>query len=145
MYDAMDIAEYVLDYCENIVKKPITNLQLQKFLYYIQGEFLKNTKKPIFDNAIEAWQYGPVIPEVYFWFNKFMSSPITGIKTSKELCLTDKEKEIIKNVISKNINLNPWELVEKTHNETPWMQNYVENLNLEIGIEDLKSFFCEDK
>lgn len=145
MYDAMDIAEYVLDYCENELKKPITNLQLQKFLYYIQGAFIRDTNKTIFDNAIEAWQYGPVVPEVYFWFSKFMSSPITGIKTSDNLNLTDKEKEIIKKVISENIDLGPWELVDKTHKESPWLKNYVENLNLKIGIEDLKNFFCEDK
>ncbi|EIF5083658.1 DUF4065 domain-containing protein [Clostridium perfringens] len=141
MYDAMDIAEYVLDYCENIKEKPITNLQLQKILYYIQGKFIKKTKKPIFDNSIEAWQYGPVVPEVYYWFNKFVSEPITGVEKSKNVKFSNEEIKLIEEVISENIDLDPWQLVKKTHDELPWKKNYVSNLNLEISYDDLKNFF----
>jgi uncharacterized phage-associated protein len=42
---------------------PISNLQLQKILYYIQKTFLENGMVA-FDDEIEAWKFGPVVPAV---------------------------------------------------------------------------------
>ena len=63
MYSALNVAKYIIDKCtrENY---PISNLQLQKILYYIQREFLQRGPKA-FPEEIEAWQFGPVVPEVY--------------------------------------------------------------------------------
>ena len=142
MYDAMDIAEYVLDYCENTLKETITILQLQKLLYYIQGGFISKTGSIIFDNKIEAWQYGPVIPDVYYWFNKFISEPIINVKSSVKL---DKnEEKIIKEIVSDKIKIDAWKLVSQVHEELPWKRNYSPNSKFEITVEDLKEFFKKE-
>ena len=43
----------------------MTNLRLQKLLYFAQGWYLARYGKPLFSDEIEAWTYGPVVPEVY--------------------------------------------------------------------------------
>ena len=63
-YSAFDLARYVLKKCID-EDHPISNLQLQKILYYIQECFLKEKDRKAFSEPIEAWQFGPVIPKVY--------------------------------------------------------------------------------
>ena len=63
MYDVQDVAEYVITYSE-VKDYGISNLKLQKILYLIQAYSLIHTKKPCFSEDIEAWDFGPVVPEV---------------------------------------------------------------------------------
>lgn len=63
MYSALNIAKYIIDKCTR-ERYPVSNLQLQKILYYIQREFLQLGTKA-FSEEIEAWQFGPVVPAVY--------------------------------------------------------------------------------
>ena len=67
MLNAMDAAKYVINLCaaEN---EPISNLQLQTILYYIQAAFYKHFGRPCFDDNFEAWMFGPVLPEVYYQY-----------------------------------------------------------------------------
>ena len=44
----------------------VTNLKLQKTLYYVQGYYLARFGKPLFADEIVNWAYGPVVPEAYF-------------------------------------------------------------------------------
>ena len=69
VYKAIDIANYIINKC-TIDLKPVSNLQLQKILYYVQRESLWRGK-PAFNDIIEAWQFGPVVPEVYYTYCGF--------------------------------------------------------------------------
>lgn len=140
-YDALDVAEYILCYCENILNNPITNLQLQKILYYVQGKYIAKYKEPLFDNDMEAWSYGPVIPDVYYEYKNFVSNPITGIYSQIENLFEDDETELIKNIVNETYNMNVWELVNRTHRESPWKDNYVSGFKKQIPMDDLIEFF----
>ena len=140
-YDAIDIAEYVLWYCENELKKAITNLQLQKILYYIQGEYLAIYNEPLFDNDMEAWDYGPVIPDVYYEYKHFVSDPIMGIHPHDINLFECDDANIIKKVVKEKIQLNVWKLAKDTHNESPWIKNFKQGLKNEIPISDLEEYF----
>lgn len=67
MGDVLTLAKYIVTKCVRDCC-PISNLQLQKILYFIQVDALKTTGEPAFLNNIEAWQFGPVVPEVYYYF-----------------------------------------------------------------------------
>lgn len=56
-YEAVHIAKYIINKC-TIDQHPISNLQLQKILYCIQRDFLKNDMLA-FDDDFEAWPFGP--------------------------------------------------------------------------------------
>ena len=55
----------------------ITNLKLQKLLYYAQAWNLVFTGEPLFEADIEAWVHGPVVPSIFRRFKIFRWSPIT--------------------------------------------------------------------
>ncbi|KMT21612.1 Panacea domain-containing protein [Clostridium cylindrosporum] len=138
MYSAIDVAKYTLEYCEKELNKPITNLQLQKLLYYMQGNSILANDKILFINDIQAWKYGPVVPDVYYWFNGYSSNCIKGIEKRDDMHFEECDLEVIRNVINKKIDIDPWKLVDDTHNELPWKENYIENMNCEIPITSLR-------
>lgn len=142
MHDAMEVAEYVLSYCENEIKHPITNLQLQKFLYYIQGTNLLLTGKPMFDNDIIAWQYGPVVPDVYYYYSNYNSKEISNVSTDGKN-FTKYEKKIIKSVVNKLIGVYIWDIVKETHKQKPWIDN--ERIRNKISTSEIKSWFEENR
>ena len=55
---------------------PITHLQLQKLVYISYGFYIARTNNKLFNERIEAWPYGPVVPELYHEFKRFESFPI---------------------------------------------------------------------
>lgn len=109
-YNAMDIAKYIIHKCTTD-QHPISNLQLQKILYYIQKTFLENGMIA-FHNEIEAWQFGPVVPEVYYQFCGFGA---TSIRMLYNISIQPEYMSIINPIIENKRCLDPWEMVEDTH------------------------------
>lgn len=114
MYSAIDLSKYIVSKCIDD-DYPITNLQLQKFLYYIQKAFL-NRGSQAFSDDIEAWQFGPVVPEVYYRYCGFGAMPIS-FANDTEIKLCDIDKEEIDGIVEAKRELFPWDLVEETHKE----------------------------
>lgn len=116
-YSALDIAKYVITFCFG-EGNPISNLQLQKILYYIQGYSFALRDEEAFEEEILAWQYGPVIKGVYDFFSVYAAMPIENIF---EIEIKEKMFEKMIQVITLDKMYRPvWKLVEQTHNEAPW-------------------------
>ncbi|UTH16172.1 Panacea domain-containing protein [Macrococcus epidermidis] len=105
---------------------PITNLQLQKIMYFTLGYMIKENisvdfAKQLFDSTkMEAWLYGPVVPEIYNDYKEFKSSPISDEgQISQHL----NDYSEINDVITHMINLNPFDLVEISHKHKFWDEN----------------------
>ena len=64
----------MLSFEENI---KITPMKLQKLLYFLYKGYLKETGFSLFTEKFEKWQYGPVLPSIYYEFNSFGASFIT--------------------------------------------------------------------
>ena len=112
----------------------ITPLKLQKLLYYIQGLTLRIFGKPAFISKISAWQYGPVIPEIY---NQYKGrNPIPTPKVNYEVC--DGLKKIIELVVSSYGQIEAGSLIDLTHDEDPWVAS--KNIGT-ISIESIKDYF----
>lgn len=77
-YDPRAVANLLLDLAskEEEGPLPISNLALQKLLYFAHGHFLIRTGKPLVRGAFEAWTYGPVHPGVYQAFKSETDRPI---------------------------------------------------------------------
>ena len=114
MYKAIDLANYIVDKC---IKDdaPITNLQLQRILYFVQKDFLKRGYQA-FSDDIEAWEFGPVVPNVYFYFCRFGAMPIS-ISRDTVLNLTS-DKNIIDKIVETKRSLAPWEAAKEAHKIT---------------------------
>lgn len=120
----------------------ITNLSLNKLVYFAQVESLKATGKPLFEDSIEAWEYGPVEPAVYHKFKKYGRS---AIKTScEDFAYTDKPHsyvvKIVDEVAKKYGSLTAFDLVSIAHRDGgAWRNKYVSEQNVVITIEDIKN------
>jgi len=66
----------------------VTNLQLQKILYFSQMCYLGLEHDRLADTAFEAWDYGPVSPKVYRQVRMFGSSPIRDVFSRRDHSLT---------------------------------------------------------
>lgn len=116
-------AERIALYIVN-VRKEITNLLLQKLLYYIKGLGTAVEKSIIIPDACEAWRYGPVFPTVYEKYKSFASGEITVELSKDEVdnLLSDKEKRITDYVLNTFGIYNAWFLKDLTHSEEPWRE-----------------------
>lgn len=141
MYSVHKLAKYIIRKSA-AEEMPVSNLQLQKILYYIQGYSYKNFDEAAFDEPIYRWPYGPVVPEVYFEYNKNRAAKIHPNEgETDEIRLNRKHKKVFDAVINKCIPIRPGELVEKTHMERPWKETTDEK---EISNELICEFFCEN-
>jgi len=123
-HSAIDIAKYVINKC-SIDKKPISNLQLQKILYNLQKEFIKKGNL-LFQDDIEAWQFGPVVPVVYYQYCGYGAMPI---KMNYAIDIVEHDRKIIDDVVNKKRALDPWTLVEETHRRGgAWDKTYRDGL-----------------
>lgn len=139
MHTALDIARYIINKCIEL-GRPVSNLQLQKILYYVQGEYMKsNNGIALFKDEIEAWQYGPVISNVYYEYNCYSSSNIREEQTFP--CLNLNEQEIINPIIIEKSKLSAWTLVRKTHSEDPWINAYNRRDGSIISKDELRKWF----
>lgn len=77
MFSAKSIANYFLDLAA-ASGQPISPMKLQKLVYYAQGWYAGYTGRPLINEAVEAWQYGPVIPSLYHEFKRFGAGNIAG-------------------------------------------------------------------
>ncbi len=134
--------------CEYIVllsmqrEKQITNLRLQKVLYYVQGYFLKLFEYPAFNEDIQAWQYGPVVPEAYYDYCIFGNRPLKTNTDWQDICIETKEKKIINKVFERCCDISIGQLVEQTHNEDPWKNT--KKLKETIPLELINDYFASN-
>lgn len=142
-YKAQDIAKYVINYYHE-KGIDITNLKLQKLLYYIQGECLADSSinGACFDDEIQAWKLGPVVPSVYFTYNIFMDNPIWLMPYDTIPKIDVKYRTVINRVLDKYQNYDPWKLVEQTHQEEPWKNAYKnDTCYIVIPVEKIAAYF----
>ena len=74
-YDPRAVANLLLDKADHD-RLEISNLALQKLLYFAHAHFLIQTDSPLVHGAFEAWTYGPVHPAVYQAFKGSENRPI---------------------------------------------------------------------
>lgn len=120
-YVAVNLAKYIVSKCMN-ENCPISNLQLQKILYYIQREYLRSDSIAFYE-PIEAWQFGPVVPGVYYHFCGSGAMPIAI--TYDNVDIDSSDATIIDPLVNWKRSMEPWELVAETHKPGgAWAQTY---------------------
>lgn len=116
-YNAVDVAFSLLKFASK-QGNYFTNLQLQKLTYVCHGLSLAHFKRPLIIDDVFAWQYGPVIPSVYFRFKAYGASAITE---KCDVVLDSESEAIVSEVVSKLGHLSGPQLVELTHRvDSPW-------------------------
>lgn len=146
---AIDTAKLILARIKKIEKEnaeTVSRLKLLKLLYYIQGYHLAMFNKPLFNAEVEAWDHGPVVRSVYNWIRKqkddeTVNKMAFSDEEVKNLNLHDTQIELIDDVLKIYNKYSAYGLRDKTHKETPWLENYEKGENNEISKDCLKRFF----
>ena len=113
MYNVLDVAIYVINYAHDTgCGESMSNLKLQKILYYIQIAFLLKKNKECFKAVIIAGEFGPVIPEVYQKYKIYGRRGIPKQENRKVLQLDCEKMRIIKKEITE-ISRGDKRLIEK--------------------------------
>lgn len=121
----------------------VSDMKLQKLLYFAQEASLRKTGRPLFDDPIEAWQYGPVVPRVYREFKKFGRSPIPSRQSLEEAArvLSADDVELLADVYSRLADKSAAGLMELTHQPgTPWSQVYNPPKDERITVESIRDY-----
>lgn len=141
MASARDVAKYFLSFSDEETGDLISNLKLQKLIYYAQGFHLALFNSPLFDEPIEAWQHGPVVPDVYHAYKEYGGQGIPTPTGSDFSCFTDEQKDVLDEVYAVYGQFSAWKLRNMTHEEAPWRDTPA---NMVITPERMKAFF-DDK
>lgn len=120
----------------DIVPEYITNLKLQKLLYYVQAICLMIFGKKAFPEKILAWSYGPVVNEVYQQYKQNHNGKISSETNVKNI--SSGLYKIIGEVVNSYGSIETNKLIDFTHEEEPWMNTEIKK---EIKIELIKSYF----
>ncbi len=119
----------------------ISNLKLQKLLYYAQGCCLALYDRPLFGDKIAAWQHGPVVESVYHEYKSNGAHGIVFQKDFDDSIFTPEEKDLLTEVYDTFGQYSAWKLRDMTHDETPWR---VTKQNDEIPQEVIKEYFRKE-
>ncbi len=142
MATVFDIANFFIDLANKTDDDYITNLKLNKLLYYAQGVSLARRDKTLFEEDIEAWKYGPVIPSIYKKYKDLGKMPIqeTDANYTPEV-FTAQEIGILLDVMREFGIFTGGKLVSLTHApDTPWSKSFSNNERI-ISNKDIKSYF----
>lgn len=143
---ALDLSYYFIERASEVDENDLTNLKLQKLLYFAQGEYLAQKRKPLFNDQIEAWDLGPVIKDVYNQFKFCGSFPVTVFDTkTKKISIDKKTRDFLDRIWDRYGKYSAAYLVEKTHkSNSPWSRYYKKGASNIIPSEELKRYFSDN-
>lgn len=154
-YDGRAVANLVLDASQEVRRK-LTNLSLQKIVYFCHIWSLIRLDRPLIRHQFEAWQYGPVLPYLYREFRAFDRTPIsaramglnafTGMKEVVSAEFDFETVRLLKPVVNFYNRLSASQLVELSHVPGgPWhtVWNHDGSVNPGMKIDDriIKEFY----
>lgn len=161
---ALFVANYIIEYSNKIGYK-INNLKLQKLLYFVNVRNILENGVPLFEESMEKWKYGPVVPDVYHEYKRFgafaisnddivkdyiefSSNPFANLSDIKiEEYDSDKisNRDMIKETVDKLSKFSAFKLVDITHTHNPWKQDEERIMKGIQGIqytdEEIKTYF----
>lgn len=141
MYNASDIANYFIwrantdeEFGDNI-----SNLKLQKLIYYAQGFSLAWHQRPLFNEPIEAWAHGPVVHPLYQQYRQYGAGAIPTPEGFNPEIIDPETRDLLEEVYSVYGQYSAWGLRNLTHEEPPWKDTPQSEV---IPLEKMATFFA---
>lgn len=147
MTRAESTAEKVAEYLVAFSQKhgdPITNLKLQKLLYYAEGWYLALYGRSLFSDPIQAWVRGPVVYSVWRRYKDYKWKPIA--KKIDMPIVSAAMSRHIDELMSVYGDFSAFTLERMTHDEPPWKKARVgvsdgDPSNAPISRDEMKAYF----
>lgn len=124
MMNVGKVADYFLAKADDSVGDGISNLKLQKLVYYAQGYHLALHGTPLFPERIEAWEHGPVVPALYHQYRHWGSGHIPAPSGFDPDGYDPAAAELLDEVYDVFGQYSAWKLRNMTHEDRPWINAY---------------------
>lgn len=124
-YSALTIAKWFIAWAE-AEGEELSNLKLQKLLYYAQGHHLAKRHTRLFSDQIQAWSHGPVVPDVYHEY-KGCGSATIELPDDDPFTWDDVDTEtagLLSKVWNTYGGFSAGRLRNMTHLEPPWKAHF---------------------
>jgi len=145
-YSASTIAKWFLAWASFEDEGALSNLKLQKLLYYAKGHYMAtHDGRPLFSDTMQAWSHGPVVPNVYHEYKSNGSYAIDADDLDFSFSEVDADTaEQLESVWETFGAKSAWKLREMTHQESPWIESFRDGeRNVEITDESLMKHFAK--
>jgi uncharacterized phage-associated protein len=121
MIDCLNVACYFIARAyEDGMEAEMTNMKVQKLLYYSQSLHLAMYNEPLFAEEIQAWRYGPVCPPAYRFYSEFEANQLPIPSQELLLQIPDDQKKLLEEVWENFGGYHAYLLSDMTHLEFPW-------------------------
>ena len=140
MCRAIDVAAYILN-----EKGRLSGYQLQKLLYYCQAWCLVTQDRPLFPEAIRAWEHGPVVYEVAR-AHRGRRSVVARDIDADPLALSAEDRVLVDAVLETYSGMSGDELAALSHSELPWRESYNGQTGIAssiIPVDLIKSYYSD--
>ena len=122
MLTANQIADYFLKKNQPEFGDAISNLKIQKLVYYAQGFHLAMFGTPFFEDEIIAWEHGPVVESLYFKYKEYGSGEIPQPDVVDLNQYNKDQIDLLDEVFEVYGQFSAWKLRNMTHSERPWIE-----------------------
>jgi uncharacterized phage-associated protein len=142
---SLSVAQYILDRCNEAGDPAVTPMQLIKLVYVAHGYMLGKYGRPLLDEPVQAWQYGPVVPTVYRAVKDYHSAPVERVAGATQgQVFSDKEREVMDNVARTYGRYTGIVLSSATHRPgTPWQRTWeLAGKNAPISNDLIENFYA---
>lgn len=120
MYTASQVADWFRSAVDRQAGDVMTHLKLQKLVYYAQAWSLALLGRPLFDEDVQAWAHGPVVPSLWREYRDHGWNPLPPADEAAEL---DAETEqLLREVMQSYGEKSASALEALTHSEEPWIR-----------------------
>lgn len=117
-----DVAKYLLE-----EHGPMESMKLQKLVFYANAYSCAWESQVMFPETVEAWKHGPVVRELFNQHQGQVLVHADDLPMGKSAALDEVDKEIVESVWDALGNLSGYQLRTRTHQESPWIDAYVES------------------
>jgi len=138
MLSCDDVARYFLAQIDEEAGDLISNMKLQKLVYYAQGVSLALHDRPLFPEPLEAWTYGPVVPKLFHIYKQYEAGAIPPPRDMDFSIYEPPTRKLLDEVYAVFGQFSAWKLYNMTHEESPWKNTLAGE---EISHEIMRDYF----
>lgn len=137
-----EVVDYFLAKCDKDAGDLISNLKLQKLLYFAQGFSMAINDHPLFEDDFEAWTHGPVVPNVYHKYKQYGGNALPLPDSFDISKYSTEDIDLMDQVYDQYGRYSAWMLRDLSHERgAPWDKYFCPQANVIIPKEAMKDFF----
>jgi uncharacterized phage-associated protein len=135
LYNLSDIADYFLLKTQEDGHELLSNMKLQKLIYYAQGLYLVLFNEPLFQEPIEAWTYGPAVRSLFDKYKDYGGQGIPANIDFDPLIIDNETRDFLDEIYQVFGQFSAVRLMEISHEDQCWKDACPGN---EISCESMK-------